>query len=238
MVEDCIFKRFTGVKEIVEVSKALCGQADIKIDRSYFFKEERFMQIDEYVLNKVYRYSEFHVNTFISLIPFSFIAPLYLSSVLQIPWNYCVILVFISVIVALVMLYNGYNFFKLYHWRMNSVICSYLKYEYYIHLSAKQISCDRNFELNATIFDKESEIRVLKGGIKVNFKSTLGNIALKNNGKTDVYGIARATLTSNKGGVAIVTASSRKCILGITRCNSKSVLNILTWIEISDMRRS
>lgn len=214
LIIENIFKKFTGYREIHEFSEALYPRTEPKLIRPYFFEKEKFMQVDEYITTKVYRYSECHVNIFISLITFLFISPFYLFNVLQIPWIYSIFFASIAFFVACASLISGYVDFKKYHRWMNSAICGYLKCEYYIRLS-KQILGDRNIELEAAMFDKESQIRLLKGGIKVNFKQTLGEIALKNNGKTDVYGIARATLTSNKSGATIVTATSKKCIPGI-----------------------
>lgn len=216
MIIERFFDRFIENKKNSEFIKALYPQTDLMLRRPYFFKKNGFMKIDEYITNKIYRYSECYVNTFISLIPFSFIIPIYLSNVLQIPWNYSMLIAGISFIIAFAMLYNGYIENRKYDRWVYSAICSYLKCEYYIHLSAEAISGDRNFELKAEIFKNESQLRVLKGGIKVNFKPS-ENIAPKNNGETDDNGIARATLTNNnKGKVAIVTATSKKCIPGIT----------------------
>ncbi len=87
--------------------------------------------------------------------------------------------------------------------------------EYYINLRAEPIDFN-NFELEATTFDKDSQIRVLRGDIKVNFKTTFGDIALKNIGETDADGVARAILSSNKSGTAIVTATFKNCMPGVT----------------------
>ena len=89
ILEDIIFENLLGIKEIEECFKALYPSEDLNLNSRYFFKNmgEKSIDIFEFLINSTYRYSEFYANTFISLIPFSFIVPFYLVDVFQIHWK-------------------------------------------------------------------------------------------------------------------------------------------------------
>ncbi len=65
----------------------------------------------------------------------------------------------------------------------------------------------------------------LEKDIEVIFRTTLGDITPMSNGKTDSSGVAKAILNSNKCGTAIVTATSKDCIPGITNVHFRLCCN-------------
>jgi hypothetical protein len=218
IIEDNIFEKITGLKIINESLNALYpGAEELKLGYGYFFKLMTTDKSDpittfKYLQSSMYRYSEFYANTFISLIPFSLIAPLYLSYVLQIPWIYSLIIASMSLFIACACLNSSYVALKEYQKTKLSVLCGYSGYDYYIDLRA----CQRDFnwtekiELQARIFDRANK-QVEKEGIEVIFNSTFGCIEPSNGGKTDDNGVASATLrcVCDKCGTAIVTATSK-----------------------------
>jgi hypothetical protein len=199
IIEDNIFEKITGLKVINESLNALYpGSEELKLGYGYFFKLMTTDKSDPITTFKslqssMYRYSEFYANTFISLIPFSLIAPLYLSYVLQIPWIYSLIIGSMSLFIACACLNSSYVALKEYQKTKLSVLCGYLGYDYYIDLRA----CQRDFnytekiELRAKIFDRINK-QVEKEGIEVIFNTTFGHI--ESIAKTNKDGMAKATL--------------------------------------------
>ncbi len=232
IIEGNIFESFIGVREIREFLGALYPQTDIKIWRSYFFKVERALEIDEYMESKTYRYSEFYSNTFIALIPFSFVTPFYLYYVFQISWSYSIMLGLTTFFVACISLRESYTTYKNYFIWVISALCGYLDYCSYLHVKPltpliKYGDSKFEAEIRATLIDKISQKPVFKGGIDVNFKTTLGNFKT-NSGEipqttstTDAYGETKCSLILDQdclnNGIAIVTATSKKCIPGLSQ---------------------
>jgi hypothetical protein len=262
VIEKHIFNNFIGTKELNRYLEALYPQTDIKIERPYFFQKEKGLEIDKYITNKMYRYSEFYSNTFISFIPFSVITPFYLKSVFQIHLGYSLLLGLITLIMACFCLYGGYNSYTSYLKWVISALCGYLGCDYYIHIESISGSDDRKFvgtdlyksevgnnikkndinwikmakiekyesknsnlqvKLKATIINNKIQKPVSKK-CDVNFKTTLGCFKTTNNEYktiTNENGEAEATLIFNQdcenNGIAIVTATSVKCIPGISR---------------------
>lgn len=84
------------------------------------------MDMDKYLSNGYYRYSEFYSNIFISLIPFSLIIPFYLYYTLYMPWAESVILGLIPLILASLCLYSSYKAYCAYQNAVYSLIAGYL----------------------------------------------------------------------------------------------------------------
>lgn len=220
VLEDIVFENFLGLKEIGELFKALYPSEDLKLNSRYFFKimEEKAIDNFEFLINSTYRYSEFYANTFISLIPFSFIVPFYLVDVFQVPWNWSLLLGLVSLIVAFTCLKESYEDLKAYDEHKFSLICGYLDYGSYIHVTSNLCgSSNLKATIEATIIYKASKLPLPEKDIEVIFKTTLGDIQPQNNGKTDSSGVARGILISDKCGTAIVTATSKGCFPGIIK---------------------
>lgn len=220
ILESIIFENLLGLKEIDARFKALYPSKDSKLNSRYFFKiiDEKAINIFDFLINSTYRYSEFYANTFISLIPFSFIIPFYLNDILEVPWNWSLLLGLVSLIVAFTCLKESYEDLKAYEDHKFSLICGYLDYGSYIHVTSNRCgSSNLKATIEATIRYKASEIPLPKKDVEVIFNTTLGDIKPLNNGKTDSVGVARAILISDKCGTAIVTATSKGCIPGVTK---------------------
>lgn len=229
IIEQHIFNNFMGFREIREFLHALYPKTDINIMRSYFFTVNRALEIDEYIEIKSYRYSEFYSNTFIALIPFSAVAPFYLFYIFQISWSYSLLLGLITFFVACSSLNESYSVYKDYFGRNISALCGYLNYNSYVHVEPVKNYGNSNSEikLEATIFDKKSQIPLSKKG-SFNFKTTLGNfktasgkptpeitIPINSSGKAEVTLIFNQYCINN--GIAIVTATSKDCIPGVSK---------------------
>lgn len=98
----------------------------------YFFKSMTYDKSDpillfNYLRSSYYSYSEFYGNTFIALIPFSIIAPLYLSYVLQIPLIQSMLIApLLSLVIAIFCLHSSYVAYREYHKAKLSLISGYL----------------------------------------------------------------------------------------------------------------
>ncbi len=139
IVEDGIFENIVGLRKIKAVLDAISpGSSELKLGHQYFFQKIGEKQdptkIFEFIIKSIYRYSEFYANTFISLVPFSLVAPFYLSKVLQIQWSFSLLFGFVSLIVACFCLNGSYVAFREYQKAKLSAICGYLGYERYIEL--------------------------------------------------------------------------------------------------------
>lgn len=234
IIERIIFEKFSGLREIDASTDALFPKVGVKLTEQFFFKvlsEKAGIEVFEKQINTRYRYSEFYANTSLSLVPFSLIAPKYLVEVVQIPqilylyfggyrFNLIELVPWIILIIAFCCMHRSYRALKAYEKEKFSFISGYLDWTYYINLTINK-TFYKNFEIEAKIFSKETQKRELKGGIKVNFRTTLGKLNPINNGKTDVYGIARATLCTEKRGTAIVTATSNKSMPAVTVAHLK-----------------
>jgi len=222
VIEDIIFNNFLELKKIKERFKALYPKNNPGYSYSYFYKivGDKFTENHEFFLNSQYRYSEFHANTFISLIPLSVIAPFYLYNVLQLPCISSIFFGLVSLVIAYCCLKDSYLTLKNYNLTLFSFICGYLDYGYYVDLSVSaeyKVPIDEKVQLQARIVDKKS-ICVPKEGIEIVIETNFGNFYNDSSKiiiKTDQEGKARANLTSAKSVTAILTASSYKCIPGI-----------------------
>ncbi len=139
IVEDGIFENIVGLRKIKAVLDAISpGSSELKLGHQYFFQKIGEKQdptkIFEFIIKSIYRYSEFYANTFISLVPFSLVAPFYLSKVLQIQWSYSILFGLIVLFIACFCLNGSYVAFREYQKAKLSVICGYLGYERYIEL--------------------------------------------------------------------------------------------------------
>lgn len=241
IIEKDIFDNFIGIRELDEIQSSLYPQADIEIVRPYFFKTVRGLEIDEYMTSKIYRYSEFHSNTFIALIPFSVIAPFYLLSVFQIPLNYSFLLCFMTLFVACACLKESYYLYKGYVKWVISALCGYLNYDSFIHIEPKNYGNSKfEVKLEATIINKEIQNRFKEVNFKTtlgHFKTTTGNDFPKITTSTDQYGKAEATLILDQdcvyNGIAIVTATSDKCIPGFSKIpkDQRVCINLQTYLK-------
>lgn len=103
---------------------------DTELNYYYFFKimQDKARDNFDYLVKTKYRYVEFHGNTFISLIPLSFVTPFYLFQVLQISWTSSFILAFASLIIACICLYSSYEAFEDYQRAKYSLIRGYKCY--------------------------------------------------------------------------------------------------------------
>lgn len=226
IMEGNIFDKFIEVRKINEFSKALVPRIDVGLYSAYYFnKVNKAMEINEYLLNKRYYYSEFYTNTFISIIPFGVILPFYLFYVLQIPWSYSLSLGLILLSIGCECLNRGYISYKIYFHQIISAICGYLDFDTYIHIEKIPYKCIKKSEnskleviIEARIIGIASQIPILKEGINVNFTPTLGKMATTVG--TNESGIAKAKLILDlnhvRSGISIVTVSADKCIPGST----------------------
>lgn len=223
ILENIIFENFLGLKEIEESLEALYPGENLNLNSRYFFQKlgGNAIAIFEFLINTIYRYSEFYANTFISMIPFSFIIPFYLVDVFKIPWNWAILVSFVSLIVAFTCLKESYEDLKAYEAHKFSLICGYLDYCSYLHItpnpSLASLKNSNKITIEATIINNASKIPLPTKDIEVIFRTTFGEIKPQNNGKTDNAGVARAILISDKCGTAIVTASSKECFPCVIR---------------------
>lgn len=97
---------------------------DMGLSSHYFFKElgERAIPIRQHLNNVAYSYSEFDSNAFLSLIPFSLVAPYFLLKVFHIPWKISVGFSILSLLLACFCLYRSYRAYVKYQVAWYSVI--------------------------------------------------------------------------------------------------------------------
>lgn len=237
IVEDGIFENIVGLRKIKAVLDAISpGSSELRLGHQYFFQKIGEKQdptkIFEFIIKSIYRYSEFYANTFISLVPFSLVAPFYLSKVLQIQWSYSILFGLVSLIVACFCLNGSYVAFKEYQTAKLSAICGYLGYEEYIELKIKPrkefYDCNTNngVELEARIFDK-SNSQIKSRGIKIIFNNTFGENEHVEE-VTNISGVARTKLfitKCEKCKTVLITATSK----GLC---SKDCVPGVTWVEV------
>ncbi len=141
LIENLIFEKSLGFKEIYEPLKILHSNNKLTFPYFYNIIEDKTRAIDnhEYMINAQYRYSEFYANTFIALVPFSFITPFYLLERFQIPWIVSLFFGFLSLITASICLHSSYETYRDYHVWKFSILCGYLNYHHIVDLKAEVV---------------------------------------------------------------------------------------------------
>lgn len=96
--------------------------------RHFSFKkiEGKLTDINVYLIEEFYSYSEFYSNTFLALIPFSLISPFFLFQNFEVPWRYSVSFGFMAFILACLCLHSSYSSYKTYGNVVNSIMIGYL----------------------------------------------------------------------------------------------------------------
>lgn len=168
VIEDSFFKKLTGLRKI-EVALRSFYPADIDDGkfRHYYFSPkigDKAIDIFDHLTTTTYRYSEFDANSFIALVPFSFVTPFFLVDVLHIPWIWSVSIGLALLITAFYCLKNSYDALKEYRKYQYSVICGYLDYNYYIDIRTDLFKWD-----SATGSDKQRLLRFLRNDHNISF---------------------------------------------------------------------
>jgi hypothetical protein len=136
----CFQKTQTEGQAIGQTSST-CSDCDNKDDkekcpilkkgftRHYSFKttESKVIELNNFLIEDYYSYSEFYSNTFLSLIPFSWILPSFLLKTFEVPYNLSFSLGSITFIFAWICLYSSYNSYIAYANVVNSVMFGYIK---------------------------------------------------------------------------------------------------------------
>ncbi len=132
IIEGFVFKKIIKYNRIDSCPEDLYSNNSypkeyLKLDHYYFFEimKDKARENFDYLVKTKYRYVEFHGNTFISLVPLSFVTPFYLFQVLQISWTLSFILAFMSLIIACICLYSSYEAFEDYQRAKCSLIHGY-----------------------------------------------------------------------------------------------------------------
>jgi hypothetical protein len=138
IIEDLIFKQISEIQLLTLHLNRLAHQMSSKSHNLvpfcddgniliyYFFRSMGPDPINFILhLRKAkYCYSEFYSNTFISLIPFSLVAPFYMFKNLYISWPLCVSLTFAGIILSFISLFSSYqsylNYYKSLYYYINS----------------------------------------------------------------------------------------------------------------------
>jgi len=97
------------------------------LTRHFFFKKLNGTAINQYLIEEFYCYSEFYANTFLALIPFTFILPPYLTNVLEIPSTYSRWIYLISVITIITCFISSYVAYNRYNKALFSAILGYIE---------------------------------------------------------------------------------------------------------------
>lgn len=224
IIEKIFFKNLPELKKIEEAIDALypADDPDPMMRHSYFNNKigNNAMAEFDYLKTSIYKYSEFDANTFIALVPFSFIIPFYFVDELHIPWKYSLSIGLASLIIAFYCLNNSYNALKEYHAQKFSLICGHLKYNKYIHISNDR----KSFQLVVTIIDKDTRIRVQTPNIQIFFKAKT-EILINKEVYLGLNGTSIFREQTNQKGEAIirydrsrfglVTVTSKNCIPGV-----------------------
>ena len=114
-----------------------CYTKKYSLNKHYLFKElsDKFIPLNDYAIDGFYSYFEFHSNTFIALFFFSFIAPIYAYSVLEIYslgfffWNIpnsALAISILSCIVASFCIFNSYSVYVDYLKVLNAAYRGYI----------------------------------------------------------------------------------------------------------------
>ena len=120
------------------IVKTECGKQKIyrdtcpilvnQLTRHYSFKtiESKVLELNKFFVDDSYSYSEFYSNTFLSLIPFSWIVPSFLFETFEITWFSSAAFGLFSFLLAWVCLYCSYFSYINYAKVVNSVMFGYI----------------------------------------------------------------------------------------------------------------
>ena len=100
-----------------------------ELDLFYLYSHltDKLLQANDYIEDGWYSYSEFYCNTFISLIAFSFVAPLYSYFVLENPsFIFNISISLLSCLFALLCIYGSFKMYEDYYIKINNVIRGYV----------------------------------------------------------------------------------------------------------------
>ena len=184
VIERFIFNKFLKMKKIDEISKALYPLKEASM-YSYFHNMmgEKYIDTLSFFIKSQYRYSEFHANTFISLLPLSVIAPFYLIDALQVSCTLSISLGITTLIISICCLRNSYMSLLNYKNIFFSYICGHLNN--YIDFRITNVSTDESSNcckvskdigtnIEAQIIDIKCQ-KQQKGEIV--FKTNFGNLS-------------------------------------------------------------
>lgn len=106
----------------------ICPIEKSTLNRFYLYKEfsDKFIQINDYLIENWYAYSEFYSNTFLSLIPFIFVAPTYCYLVLQTSVSFSIYFMIIVGLCALACFYSSFVAYREYMKGVNAVLQGYV----------------------------------------------------------------------------------------------------------------
>ncbi len=218
IIEDNLFKKLPRLRKIEIALKSLypSDSDDDDFKHFYFSKKmgDKAIDIFDHLTTTTYRYSEFDANSFIALVPFSFVTPLFLVDVLHVTWILSTLIGLVLLATAFYCLKNSYDALIEYRKHQYSIICGYLNYDSFIYLRAIRYGYRSKYCLTATICDIRSKLPVLDKQKEILFKTTLGHITPEHR-KTDCRGEVKAILNLEKSGIAIITATSENCIPGV-----------------------
>jgi len=136
IIEDDIFDRFEGVREYKVDLKSECFEycRDKEIYEGYLSYYYFFKQFDgdkltlnQTLVKSYYCYARFYSNTFLTLVPFTLVAPYYLFDNLQISWGRCMFIALLSFAFACFCLKSGYVAYKTYNRALYSAILGSIK---------------------------------------------------------------------------------------------------------------
>jgi hypothetical protein len=116
-----------GIKKQIEkhiYGKDFSNTLDKNLTYQFFFNYfgNNAIQLNNYIRNAKYCYSEFFSNIFISLLAFTLVSPFYLFLELQIVWEKCIIISIISFIASSFCLYSSYDTYVDYYQALYSMI--------------------------------------------------------------------------------------------------------------------
>lgn len=218
IIEDEIFDKTTEYENIKSEREEVFPKLENGryLDRFYFAKI-----IDsgtqDYLINNYYRYSEFYVNSAISLISLALVLPYYLISVLFInPWISRVILI-IFILFAYLSLKTGFIAYIEYHKKILDMVYGALGYTLFLEVKTKTKTPQ-----NVVITAQLKRLEIGSSGIKAgNINKKDVNVSFHIRGvinhddfdKTDPNGVAKTTIPYKKGAL-IITAASEGLIPG------------------------
>lgn len=93
----------------------------------YSHVTDKLLQANDYIEEGWYSYSEFYCNTFISLIAFSLVAPLYSYSVLENhSFEFNIGISFLTCLSAILCIYSSFKMYEDYYMKINDVVRGYV----------------------------------------------------------------------------------------------------------------
>lgn len=154
VIADDIFDQFDGVKHYKREIKIKCFKDyspgdEEDLSHHYFIKqlgEDKAIQIFKNITESYHCYARFYSNTFLALVPFSFIAPFYLLEILQISWILCICIGIISFLSACFCLNSGYVAYYMYNRALFSAILGFIKEKGEIDIKLPDNKLNWNFD--------------------------------------------------------------------------------------------